>query len=436
MSFQTVEALFSRYRELGAVRVVAKFLAENDNSKQQIYLGGSFEVLKLLAYESVEATPGGKRPNFKAKMRLSWIGPDAQTAPAPGSQLILYPDYPEVRLSGFLRGCTTAPAHLLRPVPPGQRRFNNGPDGRVLFIGVTADGTNIAFLAEEGSPLAVQAISMRARGELEQQGALWMCMLHKEADPRELLLAKLREIRDAGWHPSMRLNRKGERIPYAALNGGGYTLEALFGIVPNGRSEPDYMGWELKAYGSDRITLMTPEPDAGFYAEHGAEAFVRRYGKDVGDDTLYFTGLHRVGERCRSSGQTLTLRGYDPSKAKLVDVAGGIELLDADGTVSAAWTYGGLIDHWGRKHASAAYVPYESRKGPPPAYHYRDPVLLGERTDFSRYLGALHAGKVVYDPATKVTDASAKSKVKARSQFRIQVRQLAVLYEKLIAVSL
>ena len=46
-------------------------------------------------------------------------------------------------------------------------------------------------------------------------------------------------------------------------------------IIPNGRSEPDYMGWEMKAYSSGRITLMTPEPDGGMYGEAGVKAFVR-----------------------------------------------------------------------------------------------------------------------------------------------------------------
>ena len=32
----------------------------------------------------------------------------------------------------------------------------------------------------------------------------------------------------------------------ALSNGGGYTLEALFGIVRNGISEPDFMGWEFE----------------------------------------------------------------------------------------------------------------------------------------------------------------------------------------------
>jgi len=57
--------------------------------------------------------------------------------------------------------------------------------------------------------------------------------------------------------------------------------------------------------------------------------------------------------------------------------------------------------------------------------------LLGEGTDFNRYLAALSAGRVIFDPGSKVMNASTeKSTVKARSQFRMSVRHLAELYQK------
>lgn len=43
----------------------------------------------------------------------------------------------------------------------------------------------------------------------------------------------------------------------------------------------------------------------------------------------------------------------------------------------------------------------------------------------------------MFDPGSKVTDANTpKSKVKARSQFRINVKQLALLYQTLTAESI
>lgn len=86
---------------------------------------------------------------------------------------------------------------------------------------------------------------------------------------------------------------------------------------------------------------------------------------------------------------------------------------------------------WNRKHAKAVYVPYQSKKEGAPNYHYFRPAHLGEGTDFSHYLAALSAGLVIFDPGSKVMNASKpKSSVKARSQFRIPVKHLDELYQQ------
>jgi hypothetical protein len=74
--FNSLAELTARFSELGAVNVFCKPLAENDNSKQQIYLGGSFEVLQILSFSSVEVTPNGKNSTYKAKLDFSWVGRD------------------------------------------------------------------------------------------------------------------------------------------------------------------------------------------------------------------------------------------------------------------------------------------------------------------------------------------------------------------------
>jgi hypothetical protein len=438
MAFESVASLVSCFVRLGAEKVYCKFLAENDNSKQQIYLGGSFEVLKLLNYGGIRTENEGERPNFKASVHLEWIDDAGSTAQAPGAQLILYPDYPEVRLSGFLRGCSLAPSKHLQPASAQDRRFNNGRDGRVLFFGVSKTKV-FASLAIAGSSLAVEVESAPPPPALLQSDVLREIPISVEHSAKELLVARLSEIIHATvpWHPSMKLDRAGIAAPYLARNGGGYTLEALFGIVPNGRSSPDYLGWEIKAYSSSRVTLMTPEPDAGFYGEHGVEAFLRRYGRKVREDTLYFTGAHYVGKSCTKTGQKLELVGFDSASGKITDVAGGIRLLDAGGDISAEWTFGGLMDHWGRKHAAAAYVPYNRSKSTHPEYKYKNPVLLGEGTDFQLFLSAMASNLIVYDPGPKLENLNgSRTKAKGRSQFRIGTKKLQHLYLKLEPVNI
>lgn len=431
MSFQSLESLVGCFRDLGATRVVAKRLAENDNSKQQIYLGGSFEVLQLLPHQSIRTEALGKRPNFKASLNFSWLTNQGTLAPAPHAQLILYPDYPEVRLSGFLRGCAESPNEHMRPVAGHARQHFNSNDGRVLFFAVTPSDQIVAYLALSGSAIAKEFAYRDDAGEFQAEGILLHVPLSGKTNTKAELLKTLSEIRSAGWHVSCKMNNRGEVVPYAAQNGGGYTLEALLGIKPNAAAAPDFLGWEIKAYGSSKVTLMTPEPDTGFYAEQGVKAFVRRYGHDAGNDVLYFTGTHRVGQLCAGSGQTLTVIGFDHLTKKIVDVRGGIYLIDQTGNVSAGWSFEGLIAHWSKKHAAAAYIPYEKQRATPPEYQYKSPVLLGEGTEFPLYLAALQSGLIVYDPGSKVTNASsANAKVKPRSQFRVAVGKLSVLYKK------
>lgn len=114
--FTDIADLMRRFAELGAENAFCKPLAENDNSKQQIYLGGNLEILQDFRFREVIATEAGRNSTYKAKLDFLWVGKDF-TERADGAQLILYPQYPEVRLSGFLRGCKQAPSELLRPVP-------------------------------------------------------------------------------------------------------------------------------------------------------------------------------------------------------------------------------------------------------------------------------------------------------------------------------
>ncbi len=428
MAFQTVDQLLARFKALGAIRVFCKHLSENDNSKQQIYLGGSFEALTFFPHGEIMGYPELSRPNFKAPLDFYWFDSNA-IGRAHNAQLILYPKYPEVRLSGFLLGCELAPSEHLQPRHKASR---DGHDGRVLVFGTTPDSKIFAHLASESSPLANALLGKFQASD--GNGLLLELTLPVGSDQnRDRVLTRLRQIHEAGLHSSCRLDRHGNMIPYAARNGGGYTLEALLGIKPNGDASPDYLGWEIKAYSQQRVTLMTPEPDGGYYGEQGARAFVGRYGHDTASGGRYFTGLHRVGNVCRQTGLILNVRGFSPALPGQMDVGGAIQLLDANGNEAASWAFAQLLTHWNRKHAFAAYVPYASQPTPP-SYHYNSPVLMGEHTDFIKYLRALCSGAVIFDPGSKVSGSgSGASHVKARSQFRINVRDLHQLYQKLTA---
>lgn len=102
------------------------------------------------------------------------------------------------------------------------------------------------------------------------------------------------------------------------------------------RAEPDFLGWEVKAHSSSRITLMTPEPTGGMYGERGVKAFVAKFGSPTGNDTLYFTGTHRAGTRNDKTGLSLVVRGFNQSRAIIEDVNGAVELQTDNGDCAAA----------------------------------------------------------------------------------------------------
>jgi len=250
----------------------------------------------------------------------------------------------------------------------------------------------------------------------------------------------LKHIHLKHWIPSQRLDRNGVVIPYFAENGGGYTLEAELGIIPNGYSEPDFLGWEIKQFGiknlmdafnTHRLTLLTPEPSGGFYVSSGVSEFVKRYGHRsvTRPDRYDFTGLHVFGQRCASTGLRLEVQGYDLQKKCISDDAGSIALIDINGRIAARWDYSKILEHWSRKHANAAYVPSLSRKADAgKQYRYGNVIRLYNSTNINMFMNAICLGEVYYDPGIKLENASTRPKTKRRSQFRVKACDLSILY--------
>ncbi len=427
MSITHYKDLSRLFASIGVVRAYMKALSNNDNSKNQIYLGPSLEALQLIPFGEISQGNIGVNPNLKAPLEFYWFSEPYRIEKAQYAQLILYPQYPEVRLSGFLRGCDSAPSRNMQPVLKEQR---TGIDGRFLILGITADDRVIAYLVIPGTEIA-KSIELDFPEISKDIIFIEFPIGNDSAKSKNgKLLDKLKEITSSGWHISRRLNSTGCRLDYRAPNAGGYTLEALFGIIPNGIAEPDYLGWELKAYSTNKITLMTPEPDAGYYGENGAEAFIRKFGHGTKNDEMYFTGNHKANIRNESTGLTLSTMDYDVKNKKFTSINGGLVLYSDSGEAIAIWTCKRLIAHWAKKHALAAYIKYEKKEiNEKLNFRYFPPAHLGEGTDFSFFMSAFLGGFVYYDPAPKLIAASTlHSRVKARSQFRINSSNLPCLY--------
>jgi hypothetical protein len=424
-------------RGAGCARVVAKLLAPNDNTKNQIYLGGNFDVLNVLPFHSPRTERSGTSSIIKASVEWQWLQPDGSTVPAPGAQLILYPQYPEVRLSGLLRG-----------VPNGKapnKIIATRDDGRVLLMGILPDGRVLATALPAVHPDAL--VVRRDHALLSTSGVLLEIPLREgspvESDARTQLLEALLRVHQQGWINGCRLRAEGPSIPYRAPNGVGYTLEAQLGIRPNGRSDPDFLGWEVKAISgtrpdhitnSKRVTLLTPNPTGGEFARIGPAAFVRRYGHvDTHmSDRLNFSGTFRVGKAVGPHSLELLVEGFDPATGTRFDADGAVRLNTTSRNAAIEWSLVKMVEHWNRKHARAVYVPAITRQTPAGrSYSYGRRVFLGTGTDFARMLRAVASGRLVYDPGVKLEHVGGpEESLKQRHQFRIPFSALSSLYEK------
>lgn len=429
------DSLAAIFRDHGCSRLFFKPLAPNDNSKNQIYMGGSFDVVNMLPFTEVKAEPrgDGHPPRFKAKLKLFWISERGSLHPAPAAQLILYPQYPEVRLSGFLRGCSEAPCGLL----------NSRAEGRVLVFGVGREGGVLAYVASADSPVSKLFFNNNV-GQMERTGVFSLLHLEeaeKEGDLKSFLLGKLKHIHLKGWIDSKRLDPFSRVLECDSPNCGGYTLEAELGITPNGFAEPDYLGWEIKQFnvrsfddiGSSTVTLMTPEPTGGIYVERGVDVFLDKYGYEDKRGRIgrtNFGGVYRVGVPRSSVGLRLTLRGYCGETGRITDPTGAVEMVAGMETVVMSWSFESLLLHWNRKHSRAVYVPSMCSTMPRRRYRYGHKVLLCEGTDFILLLKAMSSGKVYYDPAIKREPGPSGNRIKRRSQFRARSGSLPCLYKR------
>ena len=426
MNLQNLKQIFA---DQGCKKLYVKKLSPNDNSKNQVYLGGSFEILNIFPISEIKTEDAGdwNRERFKASINFSWIREDGNIYPAPNSQLILYPKYPEVRFSGFLARCENPPSDLMT-----QRLAD-----RLLFLSVSEKGEILGFVTSPDSEIAQEFNSTHFDEEI---GVFKVIDLPMTVNNKQRLLEELYRIYELDWITSKRLDSSGNVLPCNASNCGGYTLEAELGITPNGYSEPDFLGWEVKQFGvanfkrinSSVITLMTPEPTDGFYRTEGTDKFLLKYGyadKTGREDRINFGGIHKAGIRHSSTNLEMQLIGFDLESGKIRNTNGRIALVDTDGIETACWSFSSMLLHWNRKHNQACYVPSLSENNEVRKYKYGNQIILGMGTDFQLFLKQMAIGNIYYDPGIKMENVSTKPKIKKRSQFRMKSQFLGNLYK-------
>ena len=429
----------------GCTRLYAKPLSENDNTKNQVYFAGAVEALNIFPSRQVFAENTSRGPSFKAQLNFGWLLDNGAIAPVPGAQLILYSQYPEVRFSGFLRGCKEAPSALMmdrqragKATPEMRRQLVD----RILFLGITKDRRVIGYLAAGTSPVAAEFRNNSFKLAFVVFHEIPLPNVTDDEDARVRLLAELHRINRLGWIDSKQLDSDGIIKPCKSQNCGGFTLEAELQIPKNSDAEPDFFGWEVKQYAVDDfdkiesskpITLMTPEPNGGFYHTHEIGDFIHKFGyadKKGREDRMNFGGRHFSGRRCEATGLTMRLNGYNSESKSITDAKGEIALVSDAGEVAASWSFPKILEHWSKKHTKAVYVPSLRRVEPVRQYSYGHKVRMAQKTDSLRLLAAFATGSVYYDPGIKLEKmSSAEPESKKRSQFRVASRNISALYE-------
>lgn len=431
MAVRTIEELQRLFAGHRVRTLYVKHLApKQDNDKNQIYLGKGLDgilnlfparIVERSASESVaKSRSSSGKPKLEALIDLAWMGHNGHLERVPGARIIDYFQYPEARLSGFLTGCDTAPDALRRT---SLARYGR----RILVLGTAPEGTVIGMvLTEHDDPLVSSFPELPVLAAVPVFRVLSTAAAAGVA-PIDLLLGELRTIVAAGWHSSVILKPGAAApVPFRGNQGAGYTLEALLGVAANAAKAPDAHGYEIKSYRGSRISLMTPTPDGGYQGEHSFREFMARYGRAAmkGDGSRRFTGLHRVGKPCSSTGFELRVKGYDPVSDNF-DADAGIAVEMADprtGELVASWSLERLANSWNAKHASALYIFAVARDaGEEVQYRYAGEALIGEGTDVFRLLRAIHEGLVYYDPADSVYANGAQ---KVRPQWRMSSANL------------
>ena len=440
MGIETFDQLEELFYEKEVKQIYVKFLPDSqDNDKNQIYLGNGLDGVSNLFPSDLHIGSGSEstkkrrsskgRPKLEAILEFYWMDSFRRVCRAPHAKIIDYFQYPEVRFSGFLKGCSNPPDSL--------RRINQDKYGkRILVVGANDYGKTFGIvLTELEDPITLDF------PELPQSEAVTIFKTHTIGSLlglSQLELLKQELIKISGiWHPSTTLRPVDTQpIPFKGNQGAGFTLEALFNIPRNSEKKPDKYGFEIKSFKqSGKISLMTPTADCGKEGEMSFKEFMNNYGwiGKKGDGRIVFNGIYRYKIPNKSNGYVLDILGYDKEYERFSDetnqiVVGLLESIEE--LLLSGWSFQKLLDCWSKKHVSACYVEYLKRpyQGPLTVhdfeYKYTGKVYFGMGTTIFKYLKAIASGIVYYDPAHEIL---ANGKPHTRPQWRISVTKTKML---------
>lgn len=460
-----VAEIAATLQSLGVDKAVLKVLPPNANDKNQVYFASNYTSLHTifnLAIDergaSTSLTKNSSKPGTAIPEAVftdfHWVKPDGSWIQAKKVKAIVYTQYPEARLSGFQTINNTMPQSLSVSFT---KQYPNRK--RLLVLGRLPGGKCAALIYLD----IPDALQNEIRTLVGFEGSKVCKLLTIEQGYSEKLFRELSEIVSRPLK-GCRLDAYGKTLPFTGTQVCGYTLEHALGIIPNSGMDGDRYGIELKTHTQVKVTLFTPEPDFGLYAE-SFQTFMRRYGYQSGEEWR-LTGIHRAGMRCSKSGLTLQVREYrvivregekkpdwerDANGLKLAyqynpdtpltPKMEGVEvvLTDDEGNVAAGWSLSRLMNNWGAKHNETVYIAAskadnsnleEAAAGFAYEVTFEPKVLWCRETSAEHLLRAISDGVIFLDPAPKLVPSDS-SKNKRRAQWRVNdiTKAAKLLYE-------
>lgn len=406
-----------------------KPLSKNHNDKNQVYSGSDFRPLFpmfdmefSLRGPSVSGKKGGQLRGQaipEAVFRnFSWLDRDGNEFAARGVRMIIYAQYPETRLSGFQTVQNAMPEAMSVGFT---KAFPDMP--RYLVLGRRGSGEALAVMVADPAQAFIDDVAALPPATGSR---VWKHLRLRETANARLQGKLARAV--ARPLPGCRLDSSGNTLPFNGTQVCGYTLEHALGINPNSNSHGDFEGIELKTHTQKKVTLFTPEPDMGIYAQDFT-GFMIGFGYQDIAGNWRVTGIHRVGERCKKSGLTLQVMNHErgASLAASADRDVHLALTDDAGTLTAGWSLERLLNCWSAKHNEAVYIPAVKTvctdtelldQGYKFSVEFSEDIMWCRETSAEQLFEALYNGTLFLDPAPKYCPGQPHLN-KRRSQWRV-----------------
>lgn len=419
--------------------VLVKPLPKNANDKNQVYWSSDFSMLGSLfdlVFGDRDFSTSTTKRRSDSKKRIPeavfksfhWIDTSGEAVEARNVKMLIYAQYPEMRLSGF----KTVENEI--PISLSVEQTKQSPNQkRLMVLARTKDAGVLAMMIYPGPNLIAQVKSLPGF-----MGSRVVKRLLETTGASDELKNRLKSVLGK-WTPGVRLDSKGKTLPFNGTQVCGYTLEHGLDIRPNSDKDGDYLGIELKTHTSAKVTLMTTEPDMGEYKDDFNNFMKRRGYLDAKGESYRLTGVHREGIKCVKSGLTLRVMNYDPEQpfSSQLDKDIHIGLFDDNGVCTAGWSKERILNSWGAKHNEAVYIRAEKRDatessvdGAKYDIRFKNELIWCRGTGPEKLLKAIISGIVIFDPAPKYVHEN-PSKSKRRSQWRVNdiARALEHLYD-------